>query len=304
MILSFFLLILLLTLSVFRVSAHEYLSLVANKSHLFCIENLPRNSTAYSELKALVCAENFSTLAESQIYISSGLIHLFVVSGAHFIVLEKLLMHFFLAHSNKRWIILLLFLGYGLMCNLNPPVTRSLFSFVINYYFISKNVKWPHYFKIFIVGLVTLIFNPNWIDSLSLQMSWLAALSLSIKQDFFKKTSLLTQHIIFFITLYPLLIFFQIPNATNILTNFFLAPLLEFVLFPTGLLVWLINELNPLFELLILNFKFILTLLSVKTKVSSYTPPLHFINYIWSYIFLIHFLFHFLYLYKNKNQHE
>ena len=92
MILFSLLIISLLTASIIRFSAIELFSDVAKKSHDFCILNLPKNSEAYAELKALVCAESFSNLSDSQLYISSGLIHLFVVSGAHFILIESALM--------------------------------------------------------------------------------------------------------------------------------------------------------------------------------------------------------------------
>ncbi len=296
MILFSLLIISILTLSLVRFSVLEIMAPVAEKAHLYCLANLPQSSTSISELKALVCAQNFTNLSDSQFYISSGLIHLFVVSGAHLILIEKLLNKFNI-HQNLIFIIILI---YSFACNLNAPVVRCLLAFALNAYFTSKNIRWPAHFKLLIVGLLTLGFNFVWITSLSLQMSWLAAFLVVLGEHFYKEASLLFKQSLFFITLLPCIVFFQIPGPVVILLNIILAPVLEFILFPLGLVVWFFNFMSPLFDFLISIFKFILQSLELDFQIQTKDLPPDLVFYNWCLIFLLHAAFHLIHVRKKR----
>ncbi|MGZ3692411.1 MAG: ComEC/Rec2 family competence protein, partial [Pseudobdellovibrio sp.] len=304
MVLVILLILELLILTFVRFSVLEFVQPVAHKMHIFCLQKLPENAISLPELKALVCAENFSNLADSQLYISSGLIHLFVVSGAHLVILEQIFMNLnFIDAKNKRVILPILIL-YAFLCNLNPPVTRCLVSYILSDYLGSKNIKWPTHFKVLVIGLFTLSLNPDWIGSLSLQMSWMASLAVAFNRDFLKSSSLILQHLIYFILLYPIIIFMQTPSFMVILINLFLAPVLEFILFPLGLLVWIFNAVSPVFDVVILVFQKTLRLFELQMQPGAGPPPSHFAEWIWLLIFVLHFILHLIYVVKRRHIYE
>lgn len=296
MILFSLLIISIIALSLIRFSIYEYVAPVAEKTHVICLELLPSSSNSLSELKALVCAENFDTLNSSQLYVSSGLIHLFVVSGAHLIVIEKILTKL----KFKSIITYLILIVYGFACNLNAPVTRCLVAYTLTYYLTKKHISWPAHFKLLIIGAVTLCLNPAWIGSLSLQMSWIAAFLVIAGDNFFKNSSQLFRQSLFFFTLLPTIIFFQIPAPTVIIANLVLAPILELVLFPLGLLVLFFNFLEPLFEYLIFIFKIVLTGLEFDFQFQTAEMPKSIVLTNWLIIFLIHFIFHLVHVHQKR----
>lgn len=297
MILFSLLIILLLAFGLIRFSVHEILAPVAKKAHLLCVQQLPADSTAIAELKALVCAENFSGLHESQYYITSGLIHLFVVSGAHILLIEKLLLKFYF-HRISIFTILII---YGFACGLSAPIVRCLIAFSLSSYLKNKHIHWPPHFKLLIIGSLTLSFNYHWITSLSLQMSWIASFLVVLGTHFYKENSILFKQSLFFITLLPSIVYFQIPSPIVIILNILLAPILEFILFPLGLLVLFFNFLNPFFESIIYLFKILLQHLELDYQIQIAEPSSQLIYYNWSLILILHALFHLIYINKKRN---
>ena len=296
MILFSILLIALLVLSLIRISAYELFSPVAEKAHFFCLRFLPPESRALAELKALVCAENFSTLNESQLYISSGLIHLFVVSGAHLLLIERLLRK---SKLNSTTIFITLVL-YTFACNLGAPVVRCLLAFGLNFFLVSKNIRWPTHFRLLIIGLATLCFNFNWINSISLQMSWLAAFLVLLGENFFKSRSAFFKQSLFFVTLLPTIMYFQIPGAGTILLNILFAPVLEFILFPLGIFTWFFGPAHRLFDLAIQVFKSVLTYLELDFQIQLAEPSAKLTIGNWVLLFTLHLVFHLLHIQKAR----
>lgn len=239
MILVGFLILTLTFVATVRFSFFEIVQPWSIFFHHFCLNRLPEQAQAYAELQAIVCGKNFTDASVSEIYTSTGLIHLFVVSGAHLLLIQKILQKIYDPKKNGLLIGLCLLI-YALCCNLNPPVTRSLIALAISAITFKNHLYWPENFKIFLGGLVALIFHPAWLTSISLQLSWLAALVVSINSLYLAKKNILLRQSTFFIFLAPVLIFFQTPNPLTIFMNLIFAPVLEFILFPLGLLVWLI----------------------------------------------------------------
>ncbi len=290
------LIISLLVAGLIRLSFFDFLQPFAREAHLTCLQHLPSQANSLPELKALVCAENFSTLADSHLYISGGLIHLFVVSGAHLILIEKLL-----ARMNFPPVLTLpVLVVYGFACSLNPPVARSLFSFALGFYLSGQNIHWPGHFKILVSGLFALLFNWHWITSLSLQMSWIAAFLVMAGSSFFKTRSALFKQSLFFWGLFPSVVFFQVPGPSVILVNLLLAPVLEFVLFPLGLVVLFFNPVWPLFDRLISVFQLILQKLELNLNFQLYDRPSPLTFFNWGLILLLHLISHLLYVQKNR----
>ena len=297
MILFSFLLFALLVLTLIRFSVFEFLSPVAEKAHFFCLSYLPPESRALAELKALVCAENFSSLNDSQLYISSGLIHLFVVSGAHLLLIERLLLR---SKCNTRIILFTLVL-YAFACNLGAPVVRCLLAFVLNFFLVQKNIRWPAHFRLLLIGFATLCFNFNWINSLSLQMSWLAAFLVMLGEKFFTTSSLFFKQSLFFVTLLPSVVFFQIPGLGTILLNVLLAPWLEFVLFPLGICTWFFAPVYRIFDFAISLFKTLLNFLELDYQIQLTEPPGRLTFYNWVLLLFLHLAYHLIHVHKARS---
>lgn len=301
MILIFLLVILLLIFSIFRISVIGELKSVVDFAHSFCLREIPPHSSSAAELKALVCAENFSNLQQSHLYISSGLIHLFVVSGAHLLFIEKFLQNF---NREKKWPFVTIFsvlLAYSLMCGMNPPVTRCLASIVIMQFLFTKNIRWPPHIAVFVAGLSTLLLNPDWIDSLSLQMSWLAAFTVSYSAEIFNQSIFWRQFLFFFI-LYPAVMWFQIISPGVILANLFLAPMLEFILFPVALLTWIFHFLSPIFDTLISVFTGILRAFEFQYLPRKEVMPPEMVYFNWALVLLLHLVAHLHYVTKKRRE--
>lgn len=300
MILIFMLIISLLVVSLFRFSAVSEFHFLSSLAHHFCIDQIPVNSTFQPELKALVCAENFTTLSATEVYAASGLIHLFVVSGAHLILIERTL-HFF-THQFKwsRLIVFSCLLAYAFICDLNAPICRALVSFSLNQYLNSKNILWPAVTRSLVIGLLTLLLNPAWVSSLSLQMSWLAGFATTVGADFLKDRPLFFRQLIFFLLLYPTLMFMQAVSLSTVLFNLFFAPLLEYVLFPLALLTCVLHPFHILFDRLLDFFNTALRLLEVDYTPAQITAPADWVIMIWFLIFALHFATHAFYVYLKR----
>ena len=243
--------------------------------------------------------------ASSQIFLASGLIHLFVCSGAHLIFLEQLLLP--LLPKTKKittFLVIILLFIYALACRLNPAITRALIAIIFTLYLRQQRLYWPENFKIFVVGLLTLIFNPLWIGSFGLQLTWAAAIVVSANRNYFRKWQSVTKQLLFFIVLWPFLLLLEIPTPAMIVVHLFLTPALSFFLFPLGLLTWFFPFLIGFFEQIIWVLKGLLILLEFQ-----YSPQTQFhgANQIqllgWIFILLLHFLYHFFEMNQRRRNH-
>lgn len=289
-----YLLIITLTITAtLRFSVHSLLHTVILYFHQSCLNRLPIDSSALPELKALVCGENFSDAKVSQIYVATGLIHLFVVSGAHLLLLEKILA-WATSFFGKIPTVLILFalFTYVLACDMNPPITRSFISLLVSSFLIKNHLRWPTSFKILLIGLLTLALNPDWANSASLQLSWIAGLVVSLNTQYFSKHDFLFKQSLYFIFLWPLLIFLCVPSFLIILINLVFTPVLEFILFPIGLLTWFCPFLHFIFDRLIELLNFILQLLEFKMNYQTSLDINQLTTIGWLVIILLHFCLH------------
>lgn len=299
---------LLFILTSSRISVFDRLQFLEKKLHVKCLSLLPEHSKSLPELKALVCGENFNQLQTSQIYISTGLIHLFVVSGAHLIVLKMIadfLLSFcekFLSSRLRNTLVLVLLSTYAGMCEFNPPVMRALFLIFLNSELIFSKIYWPTHFRILFAGLISLLFQPAWINSLSLQLSWLISLGGIFNIYFFKDLHPLLQNIFQSLWIYPTLLFFQTPSPFFILTNLIFSKLLDIFLFPLALLVGIFPFLICLFDPVVEFLKLILgkTEMTFLPTDLGHNPRLVFTN--WGLIFLMHLICHITWIKQKRLQ--
>ncbi len=289
---------LLLIATLNRISVFDRLQFLEKKLHLKCLSWIPEDSKSIPELKALVCGENFNQLQVSQNYFSTGLIHLFVVSGAHLFVL-KLIADFlfaffknFISLRTRQLFVLALLFIYSGMCEFNPPVMRAFFLILLNSDSAFTKVHWPAHYRLLFAGFISLIFQPQWISSLSLQLSWLISVGGLFNIYFLNQIHPLGQNTFQSIWIYPTLVFFQIPSPFFLLTNMLLSKILELFLFPFAILSCVFPFLICVFDPVI---EFLKTTLD-KTEISFLPTELNrnpqLILFNWILIFLMHFFFH------------
>ena len=296
MILILMLVICIFTLTLFRFSFVKMAEPAAQIAHQFCLERLPTHSNHLPELKALVCAENFTGLHQSELYVAAGLIHLFVVSGSHLLLLEKVFNFLILKKSELRFVIYFFLMAYSFMCSLTPPVCRCLIAFAVNDYLFARNIKWPAQFRLLIVGFLTVALNPDWIDSLSLQLSWIAAFVVSLQLNTSTLSSLFLRQTLFFIFLSPTVLFFQNTSLTHLLTNLMLAPMTEYILFPLALLSWFFTPFVFLFDVSLWCLRTLLQKFEFNVQLHNFElpPEVRYLN--WALILALHLFVHLRYV--------
>lgn len=199
-----------------------------------CVSRTPPSDFApYYE--ALVCGVSLEPSEILQLLKLSGLIHLFVVSGSHLVFIEH-----FLLYRCPRILRLVILTGFAFLSGLQPPVVRSW----INLYlpFVLERWGWRSSFSIWMAGVLSLLVNPTWIASLSLQLSWGCALGLHMPK-MWRLPKALSQSLWIFIFLYPLL--WSSPKSyLSPICNWLIAPVIGLLLFPLSLLVMGVHQLT------------------------------------------------------------
>ncbi len=266
-----------------RFSVIDFLIGFCSQLHSACVEAASDHVRSFESLQALVCGKNFSDPAQSNLLIASGLIHLFVVSASHLMILRKIILYLL---CNKVATFSLLFLYCG-VCNFNPPIMRSFIALLILAVIEKINLKWKTENLVLVSGLICLILSPAWINSLSLQMSWIAALTLSVISYFFAKANSFFKNSIFYFQYLATFNFIGIPQPASIGVSTVFTKFLEYVLFPLALAVFLFPFLGSIFDFLIVSLNMILSKLELTVIFRPYdSEKMIFIN--WVLIIALH----------------
>lgn len=207
--------------------------------HQRCIETLPKSTQNPQAYAALICGRNITDENLKSNLIKSSLIHLFVVSGSHLLLIDEVLLFlripFFL-----RFLLLGL---YGLACHWQAPVVRAWIGITLKYIHSRFRLHLASDIYVFYFGLCSLMLFPEWISSRSLIMSWLAALALSVSGLWRLKNPihrLMLQSLLIYIFMMPTLWGFGNLHPLSLVFNIILAPLVTFLLLPLAVIssVW------------------------------------------------------------------
>lgn len=198
------------------------------------------NEGLYGPWKAaLICGIKLGATEVSYEMRAFGLLHLIVVSGAHLIFLENLLLKplFYFAPARiRRAGSSVCIVGYCFLAGLQEPLVRALF----------QRSSWRFQSQsIFVSGLLTALFFRE--VTLSLLLSWSCALLISWPT--LKSAHPLTRSLVILVGLYPLLLPMGAPSATSAFLQPFFSLVFGVVIFPFSIL-GLILPLSGLVDLL------------------------------------------------------
>lgn len=206
-------------------------------------------------MQAIVCGSSIHSSALRIEFRDTGLIHLLVVSGSHLVCLEFLLSFVLKQWKFKDLVLLVVFTLFALITAGQPPIMRAIASNLLGRANKLWRLSWTRTQIALMSGFFTLPFCHAEGGSLSLLLSWSAALilaELSTSENCRSNPSAtpytrwreaavkaLRLHSLMYVFLLPLLLPLSAPHPLSILSNWVLGPVLGFVLFPISALGFL-----------------------------------------------------------------
>ncbi len=263
----------------------EFLARPVQALHSLCITNTPPHQNFGEFYAAIVCGAELPPSPSSQSLKVLGLYHLIVVSGSHFVVLEKGL-HLLAGQKSRRLNIMIFgaLLGFAIVCRLEPPVVRALSSFMLRKLTEEQKLFWQPHQVTFLSGVATLLAFPVWLTSTSFLLSWTASLLISLPIS-----GALRKHALIYIGLLPILCGFQPLHPLTSVVNWGVGPLLGALLFPASLMAMLLPALTPATDLMWAAMIHLLDFLSARFPAGGDTTGgslwIH-----WIYLLTLHFV--------------
>lgn len=240
----------LISFHVFQTDLHPSLSTIIGYLHEKCLSILPHQTTFPQVYEALVCGERIKAPDLQEVFVTTGLLHVFVVSGMHLSGLHR-----FLSRLKIPFVLQVALLAiYALATNLNPPVVRAWFSLCLSSARERFALHWSRTLLVWHVSLIALLFFSKWYDSFSFLLSWSASLALALGQN----KSILAKNLIVYFVMAPLLGSLSHPHPLSVLVNTLFLPLFGLFFFPLTLcsvlippLTWVMDQAwSLLFEVL------------------------------------------------------
>ena len=225
----------LLSFYVLQLDLHAFLAPQVEYLHGQCLSLLP--DTAFPQIyEALVCGERLKDAKYTLVFVTTGLLHIFVVSGTHLSRLRKCLSWI----GIPFWVQACLLAVYGLATNLHPPVVRAWFALCLAFANERFVLNWNPTLLVWHVSFLALLFFSSWSDSFSFLLSWSASLALALGRD----KSLLTKNLIVYLVMAPILAGVSHPHPVSVLINTLFLPIFGLFFFPMTLCSVLIPPLT------------------------------------------------------------
>ncbi|MCB0385152.1 MAG: ComEC/Rec2 family competence protein [Bdellovibrionales bacterium] len=210
---------------------------------LCCGASLPKNSPTFLVFRHL------------------GLVHLLVVSGLHLLIIERVLYYVLQRRTGGNRLAVSLLFTFVAACKFAPPVTRAFTQKMLGIWGSRRGTYWSPSFRVSLSGVLLLCLFPQWHLSLSLQLSWTAALILCLNVGPFALAGLL------YLALLPFLFPLGIPHPMGLVFSSWAASLVLFPLLICAWLTWLFPSLRPWTDA---GTNILLRLLE---QISSLVPP-------------------------------
>lgn len=265
--------------SIFSIShlfdLHEKLTEQSQAFHNICLQSLPTTVEKLGSLEALVCGKNMHDPELKELLSQSSLIHIFIVSGSHFLFLYKILAR---VPILRRFPLFPLSL-YALATLCQAPALRALVFLALVELARRKKFFTPSVLLVLLSGVFCLCLFPQWLASRSLLMSLLAALVMALMSDYFGKNretlpALFATQGLLYVVMGFCLWGFSSLHPLGILFNLTLGPLIGGLLFPLALAVVFIPPLGFLFDGMMTGLHWILKKSSPLLGALGNTRPL------------------------------
>ncbi len=205
---------------------------LSGEYHQSCLDIAP-SSLYRSQYQALVCGERLPHDSRTLDLKTMGIIHLFVVSGAHLVFLSKMIAGLSGAKREKSFLSIFVLLAFVVICQFQMPALRAWVAIVVQFF--NERFKWQlsSSSAIFISVLFCLSLAPTQLDSYSLVLSWIAALAIRLGRNAF------TQSVLVFLLILPVTQSFAALSPWSVVINSFLVPIIGQLLFPLSILSFL-----------------------------------------------------------------
>ncbi len=241
-------------------------------------------------ISAVVCGKTPAQNSEYRLLQMSGLLHLVVVSGSHLVFVEQILS---IAFERFKWRMVaktFVLSAFALMTGFQAPVVRALCSQLLNHFQSSNKLFWSPPAVTLFAGIITLTIAPAWWKSISLQLSWVAALCLQIPTQNESWGRKIKQQLYIFVLMFPLLMQFAPPHPVSILYNLAVAPFLGVVMFPASAAAMLFPDALGFVDIV---WSWFFGFLEVSIPRSGTLEPIKFgsLLLIWAYVFGINIYF-------------
>lgn len=277
------------------------MSSLANVFHKKCLRTLPPSSKHPDALGALTCGEKLTDKKLQENLSKTSLIHIFIVSGSHLILFDQ-----FLSILKIPYYLRFLFLSFYSLCvGWQAPAVRALLGLGLRHTQQKTALHFPPDLLVLLTGALTLILFPSWWNSLSLLMSWCAALALCMVPTLRIKVpwakALAAQLSILILMGAPLWGLGSL-HPLSIIYNLFLAPVVAYLLLPLSVLSLLLTPAVKCFDFVMTLFQEVLPRLSDPIEVKKTSMPS--LGFLWLWIFTWHATLHFLrlHLWQGKDK--
>ncbi len=237
-----------------------YLAKASQSSHLLCLSRIPNSQ--YSNLyQALCCGAAIPQNSPVMLLFRHlGLVHLLVVSGLHLVLIEKaivLALGWAGPVSKKSYLFLLPFV---FICRFQPPVVRAFLQVCVGKLNSFFHLFWSRSLLTLISGVLGVVLFPQWLISLSFQLSFGASLMACLPISNWKKA------IAFYIGLYPFLATLGAAHPFSLLVNIALTLITAVPLLVISWTIWFFPPLeSPLSGLTVV-------ILSILDQVAQWIP--------------------------------
>ncbi len=273
--------LILLSLSLFKFTSIDVLSYLATPVgflHHLCVSH--SYSTTYDSLYAsLLCGESLVGSKFDLNFKKLGVIHFFVVSGAHLAFFEICLNGLPKKWRSLQVPILILFC---LTAGLQPPVVRALFKIIASrtsrifglFLRSDQSLAWSIVFCLLIA--------PDWINRISLHLSWCATLTIILT----KNHKPIYRSLIVYISILPVLSTFTVLNPATVVSNTIIAPIFTALLFPISILGFVFPFLRILTDG---TWETALSLIGLFAEEMEINPTQSPRNWNFYYVLILHF---------------
>ena len=289
----------------FKFNMNKYLAPLSQELNIKCMNQVASESHYSSLWQSFLCGKKLDLKKEKNTLIKTGLYHLIVVSGGHFLFIDKIFKFLKLPFIFRA---LILFLYY-LISGLQAPGARAfchLLTFKTKEHFDFKS---SHTQITFFSGLLCLILNTDYWRSLSFWLSWIVSLALAISDSLFYteneiQKKILQIFLVYFFT-WPFINSFSFSHPGILIIGTILLTPTFYILFVSAFLTLLLKLTAGNYFLNLLDF-FLDLFFSFLERLTDFADlknhsPMNW-TFFWTYLFSLMILYHFFKISKERER--